>query len=150
MFGRIAWLAGVLLAAACGGSDADDAPADVLARFLEAMDRSTLNETALKDAYALLDQDAQHELLARADRAGFLTGRKFDGWEMIAHGRFRLRFTPAEHGEMRTTISGDEAQVVVRSEDARGSVAVPLVRESGRWRVRLALPELPRTASLGP
>jgi hypothetical protein len=132
---------------ACSSGDADGAPADVLTRFLEAMDRSTLNESALKDAYALLDDSAQHELSLRADRAGFLTGRKFEPWEMIAQGRFRLRFVPAEHGEMRTKLIGDKAYVQVKSDDARSQVSVPLVREGGRWRVRLILPEIARAAA---
>lgn len=137
----------VPLAAGCGGAEADGTPAEALSRFLEAMDRSVMNESALKDAYALLDEHAQHELTARADRAGFLTGRKFEPWDMIAQGRFRLRFAPAEHAGMHTTLSGDNAVVHVKSEDARSQAAVPLVREAGRWRVKLALPELARTAS---
>jgi hypothetical protein len=133
----------LLFIAACGGGDADGGPADALSRFLEAMERSTLNESALKDAYALLDQHAQKELSVRADRAGFLTGRKFEPWEMIAPGRFRLRIAPAERG-MHTTITGERAVVQVKSEDGRSQVSVPLLHEGGRWRVRLELPEIAR------
>jgi hypothetical protein len=135
---------------ACSSVDADEAPADVLARFLEAMDRSSLYEGALRDAYALLDEQAQHELSARAVRAGSLTGRKFEAWEMIAQGRFRLRFALAEHGEMHTKVAGDKAFVQVKSDDALAQASVPLVREGGRWRVRLLLPELARAATAEP
>ena len=124
----------------CGTEESDASPAGALSRFLEAMDRSTLHEAALKDAYALLDAQAQRELSARAQRAASLTGRNFEPWEMIASGRFRMRFAPSEHGEMRTTLKGDSALVEVRSDDGRSRASVPLVRESGHWRVRLALP----------
>ena len=130
------------IVSSCGAEESDASPAGALARFLEAMDRSTLHEGALKDAYALLDAQAQRELGARAQRATSLTGRSFEAWEMIASGRFRLRFTPSEHGEMRTTLKGESALVEVRSEDGRSRASVPLVREFGHWRVRLALPEL--------
>src|ERR1700742_991123 len=90
-------LAGLSGIAGCGPEDADETPSDALSRFLEAMDRSSLHEAALKDAYALLDEQARHELTLRADRAGSLTGHRFEPWEMIAHGRFHFRISPAEH-----------------------------------------------------
>jgi hypothetical protein len=137
-----AWLLG-----ACSSGDADANPAEVLTRFLEALDRSAIHEAALNDAYALLDDAAQHELSARASRTSSLSGRVFAPWEMIAQGRFRLRFAPAEHTEMRATVTGDTALVHVKSEDARVQADVPLVREHGGWRVKLVLPELARAAT---
>ena len=137
----------LLLISSCGSADADGNPADVLQHFLEAMDRSANNEAALKDAYALLDEHAQHELSARASRTSSLSGRVFAPWEMIAQGRFRLRFAPAEHTEMRATVTGDTAVVHVKSDDARVQADVPLVREHGHWRVKLGLPELARAAT---
>lgn len=138
----MAWLLG-----ACSSGDADASPGEVLTRFLEAMDRSAIHEAALNDAYALLDEAAQRELSARAARTSSLSGRVVAPWEMIAQGRFRLRFTPAEHTEMRATVTGDTAVVHVKSEDARTLADVPLVREHGRWRVKLVLPELARAAT---
>ena len=136
-----------LLSIACGSAESDATPAEVLSRFLEAMDHSVNNEAALKDAYQLLDAGAQRELKARAQRAGFLTGRKFSPWEMIAQGRFRLRFAPAERADMRTTQSGNHAVVHVKSEDGRSHADVPLVREPAGWRVQLALPQISRVSS---
>jgi hypothetical protein len=138
--------ASLIFAIACGTTDADGTPADALARFLEAMDRSTVNEAALKDAYVLLDDSAQKELMVRAERSGFLTGRKFEPWEMIAQGRFRLRFAPAERGGMHTTLAGDHAVVRVKSDDGHAQVNVPLLHQGGRWRVKLSLPEIARAA----
>ena len=137
----------VWLLAACSSSDADGTPAEVLTRFLEAMDRSAIHEAALNDAYALLDEASQRELSARASRSSSLCGRVFAPWEMIAEGRFRLRFTPAEHAELRATVTGDTAVVHVKSEDARVQAEVPLVREHGHWRVKLGLPELARVGT---
>lgn len=126
------------LPCACSGSDPDKNPAEVLAHFLEAMDRSAHDEAALKDAFALLDYSARRELEARAQRTSSLASRSFSPWEMIAPGRFRLRFAPAEHAGMRASIAGDEAWVHVKSEDGR-KADVPLVREHGAWRVKLEL-----------
>jgi len=143
MLRLVVWVLSIgAVVSSCGSEESDSSPAGALSRFLEAMDRSTLHEGALKDAYALLDAGAQRELGMRAQRAASLTGRGFEPWEMIAPGRFRLRFTPSEHGEMRTTLKGESALVEVRSEDGRARASVPLVRESGHWRVRLSLPEL--------
>jgi hypothetical protein len=132
----------LLLISACGSADADGNPADVLQHFLEAMDRSANNEAALKDAYALLDEHAQRELSARASRTSSLTGHVFAPWEMIAQGRFRLRFRPADHAELRASVKGDQAIVNVKGDDAHTHAAVPLVREGGQWRIKLELPEL--------
>lgn len=141
---RLVALGGLLLWAACGTADADKNPSEVLLRFLEAMDRSLQHEAALKDAYALLDERAQAELRARAERTSSLAGRNFAPWDMIAQGRFRLRLAPLDHAELRTTISADRAQVHVKDEDGR-TADVPLVREHGHWRVKLELPTLAQT-----
>ncbi|MET0386347.1 MAG: hypothetical protein ABW321_10335 [Polyangiales bacterium] len=123
---------------ACAASDPDRNPSEVLAHFIEAMDRSAHDETALKDAFALLDAQARHELEARAERTSSLAGRNFAPWEMIAPGRFRLRFAPSEHAGMRATVKGEDAVVHVKSDDGR-KANVPLIREQGRWRVKLDL-----------
>jgi len=142
-------LIGVLLCVACGSGDADKHPSEVLLRFLEAMDRSLQHEAALKEAFALLDDAAQKELRARAERASSLASRSFSPWEMIAQGRFRMRFAPLDHADLRTTIEGDRATVHVKDEDGR-TAAVPLVREHGHWRVQLALPTLAQSAPRAP
>lgn len=124
---------------ACGSTDADG-PAETLSRFLETMDRSNLNEAARKDAYAMLDETAQDALAERAHRAALVTGRKFAPWDMLAPGRFRLLFAPAEHGGMRATVKGDHAVVHVVAVDGKEKASVPMTREGGRWRVQLAVP----------
>ena len=142
-------LAVLLALAGCGSADADKNPSEVLLRFVEAMDRSLQHEAALKEAFALLDEAAQRELRARAERASSLASHSFAPWEMIAQGRFRLRFAPLDHADLRTTVTGDRATVHVKDEDGR-SADVPLVREHGHWRVQLALPSLAQAAPRTP
>jgi hypothetical protein len=125
-------------ALACGSADADG-PVDTLSRFLETMDRSNLNDNARKDAYAMLDEGAQAALAERAKRAALVTGRDFAPWDMLAPGRFRMRFAPAEHGGMRATVTGDHAVVHVTAEGSPEKVSVPMTRQAGRWRVQLPL-----------
>jgi hypothetical protein len=132
----------VALLGACGSSDASAGPTDALSHFLEAMDRSAANEDALEDAYALLDASDQHALSERAQQAGQVAGRELQPWQMLAQGRFHLRFAPADHGGMRAEVHGDNASVHVVSEDGKSRVTVPMVRQGGHWRVKLGVPGL--------
>jgi hypothetical protein len=125
-------------ALACGSADADG-PTETLTRFLETMDRSNLNDHARKDAYAMLDDAAQSALAERAKRAALVTGRAFAPWDMLAPGRFRMRFAPAEHSGMRATVTGDQAVVHVVGEGGQEHASVPMTRQAGRWRVQLPL-----------
>lgn len=142
MFRRVhglqTWLLLALaVAPACGSGDADG-PAETLGRFLSTLDRSGLNDSARREAFSMLDETAQAGLAERAHRAALVTGRSFAPWEMIAPGRFRLRFAPADHG-MRATVNGDHAVVHVRAEDGKERASVPMTRQAGRWRVQLAV-----------
>jgi hypothetical protein len=144
----VAWFV-PLLFFACGANDPDKNPSEVLAHFLEAMDRTAHDDGALKDAYALLDETSQHELAARAGRTSSLAGRSYAPWDMIAQGRFRMRFAPAEHAEMRAAISGNNALVHVRSTTGR-EADVPLVREHGHWRIKLELATIAASSARTP
>ena len=130
----------LLLALGCG-ADGSETPADTVQSFLDAMDRSANDGRRLADAYALLDVQAQDELRQRARKAETLTGRAFEPWEMLAQGRFRLRFAPATRGGMRERLDGEEAIVTVTGSDGERA-DVPLVREDGRWRIRMLIPAL--------
>jgi hypothetical protein len=146
---RLAWL---LALAGCGASEGD-APVEALARFIEAMDRSGQNESARKEAFTMLDETSQAALAERAHRSALVTGRPYEPWEMIAPGRFRLRFALAEHSGMRATVSGDKAvvhvrgHVGVRGEEGRQTATVPMLRQAGTWRVQLPLPASPGASS---
>lgn len=123
---------------ACGSPDADG-PAETLARFLETMERTNVNDVARKDAYALLDDAAQAALADRAKRAALVTGRPYTPWDMLAPGRFRMRFAPAERTGLHATVAGDHATVRVLAEGGKEQANVPMLRQSGRWRVQLPI-----------
>ena len=122
------------------GTGAPSSPTDTVRGFLAAMDRSAGDARQLREAYALLDAQAQGSLRTHAHKAETLTGRTFEPWEMLAQGRFRLRFAPAKRRGMHERIDGTSAVVVVVG-DAGEKAEVPLVREGGGWRIRLAIPE---------
>jgi hypothetical protein len=60
-------------------------------------------------------------------------------WQMLAQGRFRLRFSPASRRGMKETIKGDQATVTVTGNGPGERADVPLVRENGQWRLQLVL-----------
>jgi hypothetical protein len=142
----IAALCMLLASCACEGGSGDG-PEETLSRFLEAMDRSARDSDALRDAYALLSGDARAELKIRAERASALSGRDFQPWDMLAQGRFRLRFEPARSGGLRARIEGDRAVVVVRGAEAGEQAEVPMRRERAGWRVALSVPASRRKAA---
>ena len=140
---RIACLLAFGLAAgpACGRAGTPDTPSGVVRHFLEVMERSATDDAALLEAYALLDQSAQRALAARATRTRALSGQAFEPWQMLAQGRFRLRFAHTRGG-MRERIDGERAVVVVSGSGNGQRAEVPLVREQGRWRIQLVLPPM--------
>jgi hypothetical protein len=143
MFDRVhvaqTWLLVALAVAPACGSGEPDGPGETLSRFLETLDRSALNDSARREAFAMLDDTAQAGLAERANRAALVTGRSFAPWEMIAPGRFRLRFAPADRAGLRATVNGDHAVVHVRAADGKERASVPMTRQGGRWRVQLAV-----------
>lgn len=133
------YVAGLLLLG-CSDAPTDETPSGALRLFLEAMDRSDWDREALRDAYALLSPDARRGLEERAHTANTLSGRAFEPWEMLAQGRFRLRFAPRSRDGMVERIEGDRAVVVVTGDRDGERAEVPMVREDGRWRIALELP----------
>ena len=130
------------LLAACSsqsGPAAQRSPSEVLRQFLAAMDQSASDDRALRTAYELLASPAQKSLEARAARVKSLAGQSLEPWQMLAQGRFRLRFSPASRRGMRETINGDRATVTVTGSGPDERADVPLVREHGQWRLSLVL-----------
>lgn len=128
--------------AACGSAPSDETPSGALRLFLEAMARSDWDRDALRDAYELLSPDAREGLGERAELAGTLSGRDFEHWEMLAQGRFRLRFAPRQQGGMVERIEGDRAVVVVTGARDGDRAEVAMVKEGDAWRVDLQLPPM--------
>ncbi|MBW2465234.1 MAG: hypothetical protein JRH11_26530 [Deltaproteobacteria bacterium] len=130
-----------LVVSSCSSEPTDETPEGALTLFLEAMERADWDDTALEDAYVLLSPAARGALEERAERANALSRREFAPWEMLAQGRFRLRFRPSP-GSTETRVEGESAIVTLlgRREGERADVA--MVRENGRWRVDLTLPPI--------
>ncbi|MBN1652739.1 MAG: hypothetical protein JXA30_03095 [Deltaproteobacteria bacterium] len=114
----------------------------VLTDFLEAMERSSEDVNELKVAYELLDQEAHQALEKRALTATTLAGREFKPWQMLAQGRFRIVFSPAQRGGMRAKVTGNRAIVTIRGNDKSQRANVPMVRERDGWRVALKIPDI--------
>ncbi|MDP3274898.1 MAG: hypothetical protein Q8Q09_06840 [Deltaproteobacteria bacterium] len=131
------WLAVSVQLLACRGGD--DGPEEALATWVAAMNATRSNPDARAQAFALLSLRAQQNLRQRAQTAAQLSGREIKPWEMLAPGRFALRFA-FDRGRLRTRLEGDRATVTARGTHAEVA-EVPMVREEGRWRVALVLPE---------
>lgn len=131
-----------LFAAACSEAPSDETPSGTVELFLDALDRSEHDERALREAYVLLAASTRRALMERARLAGSLGGREFQPWEMLVRGRSRLAFTPrGGSAGMRESIEGERATVTVTDEDDEHTARVPLVREDGRWRIVIDLPD---------
>jgi hypothetical protein len=116
----------------------DDTPEGALSAFVTAMNASRTDITARERAYEMLAAPARASLAARAQRASQLSGYAMQPWEMLAPGRFAMRFTFDPDG-LSARIEGERAVVTARG-PAGDRAEVPMVREGGRWRVALGLP----------
>lgn len=134
--------AALLGASGCHDRLDDSTPSGALRLFVDAMDRSDWDAHALKDAYHLLAPATRAQLVARARRAEELAGRRLKPWELIAQGRFHLRFVPRDRGGMVERIHGDHATIVVRGAGAGERAEVSMVREGRHWRLLLDLPPI--------
>jgi hypothetical protein len=132
-------LALATLPIACSRSAPDSTPEGALRLFIEKMETSADDPTAMKEAFGLLGPRARANLKERADRASRGQGKRFEPHEMLAEARFGLRFRTKA---MATRIEGDEAFVDVMGEGPDEKATVKCVRENGAWRVELDLPDV--------
>ena len=135
-FGTLSF--GALLVA-CTRSAPDSTPEGAVRLFIEKMETSADDPTAMKEAYGLLGPRARGNLKERAERASRGQGKRFEPHEMLAEARFGLRFRTRS---MATRIEGDEATVDVMGESPDEKASVKCVRENGAWRVELDLPDV--------
>jgi hypothetical protein len=135
------------LCAACSHPEPDATPEGALKLWLEQMEDSQDDTSVARQAYALLGPAARANLEARARRASQAQGRRTEAIDMLAAGRFGLRFRPKS---MRSTVVGDQATVEVLGADPASEHAiVKCVREGGGWRVEPELPEAPLAPKRG-
>lgn len=143
-------LATALALGACTHKAMDSTPEGAVRSWLDAMEAAADDPQSAKEAYAMLGPKAKHNLESRAERASRIQGRHVEGEDMLATGRFGLRFRPES---LKATITGDDASVDVYGADPTNQHAVVAChREGEHWKVEPALPEqadLPRRPDAG-
>jgi hypothetical protein len=139
-FGSILVVSATLaMAAGCSRGAPDATPEGAVRLWLEKMESSGDDRRALKEAYELLGPRARANLKERADRASRGQGRRYEPHEMLAEGRFGLRFRPKS---MTSRIDGDDAVVEVRGDGPEQRATVKCTREGSAWRIEPDLPEV--------
>ncbi|WP_394823458.1 hypothetical protein [Pendulispora albinea] len=129
------------LATGCSRSPPDATPDGVVRLWLERMETSTRDPRAAREAYALLGPATRKNLEVRAERASRIQGRRFEPYEMLAEGRFGLRFRAKTMSVVGPV--GEEARVdVVGTDPAVERATVRCAREQGVWRIEPELPEV--------
>ncbi|MDB5214878.1 MAG: hypothetical protein JWO86_2805 [Myxococcaceae bacterium] len=136
-FAALALLAA--LATACSRAAPDATPEGAVRLFVEKMETGAEDPRAMRDAYGLLGPHARSNLKERADRASKGQGRRYEPFEMLAEGRFGLKFRPKT---MNAKIDGDDAFVEVRGDGPEERATVHCTRESLAWRVEPELPDV--------
>lgn len=127
------------LVVSCSRPPPDATPEGALREWIERMNAQATDPKEAPAAYAMLSKNTHEQLEKRAERASLIEGHHASGWEMLASGRFALRFPPKH---FVTTVEGSTATVVVTGDEPSERAAVRCVKEGAVWRVDLALPEL--------
>ena len=137
----------LLLLVGCGKGRVDGTPEAAVRSMLERLENSSTDPRQTKEAYALMGPNARAQLQERAARATRLQGRRVEPYEMLAPGRFGLRFRPKR---MKTQLMGDTATVTVEGTESAQSASISCVREAEGWRVEAEFPELPKVSAPAP
>ena len=101
----------------CSRPAPDATPDGALRTWLEKMEAAEDDPAEMRSAYELFGPRAKKDLAERAERAGRAEGRKVQPWEVLAEGRFGLKFRPQR---MTVTIdpkTPNEAVVAVLGAD---------------------------------
>ena len=125
--------------AACSRALPDATPEGAVRLFVEKMESGAEDPRAMKEAYTLLGPHARANLKERADRASKSQGRRYEPYEMLAEGRFGLKFRPKT---MASRIDGEDAFVEVQGDGPEEHATVHCTREASLWRVEPELPDL--------
>jgi hypothetical protein len=131
--------AALSLATACSRTPPDATPEGAVRLFVEKMETGAEDPHAMREAYQLLGPHARSNLKERADRASKGQGRRYEPFEMLAEGRFGLKFRPRT---MTAKIDGDDAFVDVKGEGPEERATVHCTREAAFWRVEPELPDV--------
>ena len=123
----------------CTRTAPDATPEGAVRLFVEKMETGAEDPHAMREAYQLLGPHARSNLKERADRASKGQGRRYEPFEMLAEGRFGLKFRPKT---MTAKIEGADAFVEVRGDGPEERATVHCVREAPAWRVEPELPDV--------
>src|SRR5262245_50342990 len=135
-FGLPALVAG----SACPRQPPDLTPEGAVRELLDRIDQTESDPGEVSAVYELLSSRTRANLIERARRASTTSGREVAPEEMLAPGRFSLRFEPRK---MHTRVADERAVVDVTGIDPETDRAeVPCVLEDGRWRIEIPLPPL--------
>ena len=133
-------LALLVFAPSCARNPADLTPDGAVRELLDRIDRTEADPAESHAVYELLSSRTKANLIERARRASTTSGREVPPEEMLAPGRFSLRFEPRK---MHVRMADDRAVVDVIGIDPETDRAeVPCVLEDGRWRIEIPLPPL--------
>jgi hypothetical protein len=134
-------LAFVAVCGACTWPAPDATPEGAVRAWLDRMEASDEDAHAIREAYALLGPTARANLVERAERASRLEGHRVEPWDMLAEGRFGLKFRPKA---MVSKIDGEVATVAVTGDEPLSEHAlVHCARVAAAWRVEPELPPVP-------
>jgi uncharacterized protein YbjT (DUF2867 family) len=103
--------------AGCSRPAPDATPDGALRVWLEKMEAAEDDPAEMRAAYELFGPRAKKNLAERAERAGRAEGRKVEPWEVLAEGRFGLKFRPQRMTVTVDPKSPDEAVVAVLGAD---------------------------------
>jgi hypothetical protein len=131
---------------ACQVEAVDERPERLVEAFVERMASVHGDPARGKAAVALLWRKGRQNLEERAERASAAAGRKMEPEEMLVPSRFAMNFTPKSYVAQ---IEGEYARVFLKGDSPADVAEVHCVLEEGRWRVVLALPELPMIQKRG-
>lgn len=134
----LALAAMMITASGCARPPLDATPEGAVRLWVERMEDTAVDPKASRDAYALLAAPARKNLEARAERSARVLGRRVPPEEMLAAGRFGLRFRPRGY---RAVINGDHAKVDVRGDHETERAMILCVKEPSGWRLDVELPE---------
>jgi hypothetical protein len=125
---------------ACQRKPPDLTPEGAVRELLDRIERIETDPTEARAVYDLLSLPTRQNLIERARRASTTSGREIPPQDMLAPGRFSLRFEPRK---MHTRVADERAVVDVTGIDPETDRAeVPCVLEDGRWRIEIPLPPL--------
>jgi hypothetical protein len=127
-----------LLLCACTRATPGSTPEGAVRHWIERMEDASVDPAAAKEAFGLLSSATRQNLEARATRDAPRLGRRLAAHDMLAEGRFGLRFRPKA---FRTQIDGAHATVEVRGEPGE-EATVMVTREREGWRLELELPDV--------